>query len=142
MAYLPKTGNSGTITLGSSSLAFGFTKIGEWQATRGKLESSVLATASFKEYEPDDLAEPGEIEVEGLFEGKDTVDDIGNAAETITVTYPKTDGEAVAGSLVGTGFLIMQGLPELVNGQLMKAKFKIAFDGKTGPAYTAENTPP
>ena len=35
MAYLPKTGNTGTISLGTTGLAFGFTKIGEWQATRG-----------------------------------------------------------------------------------------------------------
>lgn len=139
MAYLPKTGNTGTIALTTTGLSFGFTKIGEWQATRGKLESSTLATTGFKEYEPDDLAEPGEVEVEGLFEGKDEVDDINNAAETITITYPKTDATSAAGgNLAGTGFLIMQSLPELVNGQLMKAKFKIAFDGKTGPTYTVE----
>lgn len=138
MPYLPKTGNGGTIVLGTSALAFGFTKIGEWQTTRGKLEASVLATTGFKEYEPDDLAEPGEIEVEGFFEGKDDIDDINNVAETITVTYPKTDGGAAGGSLAGTGFLIQQGTPEMANGALMKAKFKIAFDGKTGPAYTKE----
>lgn len=139
MAYLPKTGNGGTIALGTSALAFGFTKIGEWQATRGKLESSVLATTGFKEYEPDDLSEPGEIDVEGLFEGKDDIDDINNVAETITVTYPKTDSASSAGgSLAGTGFLVQQGTPEMVNGALMKGKVKIAFDGKTGPAYTKE----
>ncbi len=139
MAVLPKTGNGGTIALGTSALAFGFTKIGEWQTTRGKLESSVLATTGFKEYEPDDLAEPGEVEVEGLFEGKDEIDSINEVAETITITYPKTDSTSAAGgSLAGTGFLIQQGTPEMVNGSLMKAKFKIAFDGKTGPAYTKE----
>lgn len=139
MADLPKTGNTGTIVLGTSALAFSFTKIGEWQATRGKLESSHLGTTGFKEYEPDDLAEPGEIEVEGWYDGDAGVDDISNAPETITVTYPKTDSDSTAGaSLAGTGFLIMQNMPELVNGQLMKAKFKVAFDGKTGPAVTAE----
>jgi hypothetical protein len=139
MGALPKTGNGGTIVLGTSALAFGFTKIGEWQTTRGKLESSVLATTGFKEYEPDDLAEPGEIEVEGIFDGTDEIDDINAVEETITVTYPKTDSTSAAGaSLAGTGFLIQQGTPELVNGSLMKAKFKIAFSGKTGPAFTKE----
>lgn len=139
MAMKPVTGNTGTIVLGTSALTFGFTKIGEWQPTRGKLESSVLATTGFKEYEPDDLTEPGEIEVEGYFEGKDALGNINAGAETITVTYPKTDSASAAGgSLAGTGFLIALALPELVNGQLMKTKFKIAFDGKTGPAYTVE----
>jgi len=140
MAVTPKTGNTGTIALGTSAVAFPFTKIGEWQTTRGKLESSSLATADFKEYEPDDLCEPGEVEVEGWFEGKDEFDSlINNVAETITVTYPKTDPTSAAGAnLAGTGFLIMIGLPEMVNGALMKAKFKIAYDGKTGPAYTKE----
>lgn len=139
MADVPKTGNTGTIALTTSALAFPFTKIGELQFTRGKLESSSLATADFKEYEPDDLCEPGEVEVEGWFEGKDEFEGkIKTAAETITVTYPKTDGGSAGAKVAGTGFLIMVGLPEMVNGSLMKAKFKIAFDGKTGPAYTKE----
>ena len=140
MAVLPTTGNKGTIALGTSAISFPFTKISEWQATRGKLESSSLATVDFKEYEPDDLSEPGEVDVEGWFEGKDEFEGkIKGVAETITVTYPKTDIASSAGaSLAGTGFLTMIGLPEMVNGTLMKAKFKVAFDGKTGPAYTKE----
>lgn len=140
MVALAKTGNTGTIALATSAIAFPWTKIGEWQATREKLEVSSLATADFKEYEPGDLSEPGEIEVEGYFEGKDEFEGkIKAAAETITVTYPKTDSASAAGAnLAGTGFLMMIGLPELVNGSLMKAKFKIGFDGKTGPAYTKE----
>lgn len=134
------TGNTGTIALATSALSFPFTKIGEIQLTREKLESSSLATLYFKEYEPADLSEPGECEVEGWFEGKDEFEaKIHTAAETITVTYPKTDSTSSAGANVaGTGFLTMIGLPEMVNNSLMKAKFKIAFDGKTGPAYTKE----
>lgn len=140
MADIPKTGNTGTCVLGTSALAFPLTKIGEWQTTRGKLESSSLATTDFKEYEPDDLSEPGEVDVEGHFQGGTAIEGkIKSAAETITITYPKTDATSTAAAnLAGTGFLTMIGLPELVNGSLMKAKFKIAFDGKTGPAYTAQ----
>ena len=43
-------------------------------------------------------------------------------------------------SLVGTGFLIMVGLPELVNGQVSKQKVKIAFDGQGAgaPSFSPE----
>jgi hypothetical protein len=142
MADTPKTGLTGTIVLGTTGLAFSFTKIGEWQSTRGKLQASHLATVTMHGYQPDDLAEPGEVEVEGWFEGKDDVNDISNVAETITITYPCTSGGTDGGALSGTGFIILQGLPELVQGQLMKAKFKVAFDGYTGPAYAVEHSHP
>jgi hypothetical protein len=139
MAEKPTTGLTGTIALTTSALSFAFTKIGGAEFTRGKLKASHLGTTGFHEYQPDDLAEPPEVEVEGWFEGKDTVDDISNVAETITITYPKCDtASGAGGNLAGTGFIIMQGLPELVQGQLMKAKFKVAFDGYTGPTYTKE----
>lgn len=140
MAAKPTTGNTGTIVLGTSGVSFPFTKIGEWQATRDKLDASSLATTAFKEYIPGDLAEPGEVEVEGWFEGKDDLGSINAVAETITITYPKTDSSSAAGgNLAGTGFVTMVNLPELVNGSLMVAKFKVAFDGDTGPAYTKES---
>jgi hypothetical protein len=134
-----KTGNSGTISLSSSAISMSFTKIGEWQTTRNKLEASHLGTVGLKEYVPDDLAEPGEVEVEGFFDPRNDLPNINAAAETITITYPKEATGATAATLAGSGFLTMLSRPELVNGTLSKAKFKVAFDGYTGPAFTKES---
>ncbi|MCU0871780.1 MAG: hypothetical protein MUE50_05500 [Pirellulaceae bacterium] len=137
---MPKTGLTGTISLSVSGLSFSFTKIGEYQQTRAKDNVSHLGSADFEELEPGDLGDPGEVEVEGWYEGDDDFGDINEDAETVTVTYPKSDPDAAAAAnLAGTGFLIMLGLPSLEKGVRNKRKFKVAFDGKTGPAYTAES---
>lgn len=136
---MPKTGNTGSITLSSSGIVLSFTKIGEWQATRGKLDTSHLASTAWKRQMADDLAEPGEVEVEALFDPAVALADINEPQETITVTYPLESQPGTAATLAGTGFLIMLSLPELVNGAVSKQKFKIAFDGYTGPAFTKES---
>ena len=130
------TGNTGTITFGTSGFTLAWTKIGEWQATRAKLETSTLATTVFKTFMADDLADPGEIEVEALFDATKALGSIGAAAETITITYPKSAGTAA--KLAGTGFITMVSTPELVNGSVSKQKLKVAFNGGTGPAFTAQ----
>jgi len=139
---MPKTGNSGTISLSESGLSLAFTKIGEWQTTRGKLAVDHLGSTGFKPQIPDDLADPGEIEVEALFDPTVDLADISEEVETITVTYPKEDPTKVAANLSGTGFLIAVGTPELVNGSVSKQKFKVAFDGDTGPTFTPEVAAP
>ena len=130
------TGNTGTIVFGTSAIVLQWTKIGEWQATRAKLETSTLATTVFKTFMADDLADPGEIEVEALFDATKALGSIGAVAETITITYPKTAGTAA--NLAGTGFITMLSLPELVNGSVSRRKIKIAYNGATGPTFTPQ----
>jgi len=134
---MPKTGNSGTITFATSAIVLSWTRIGEWQATRGKLPVDHLTTSGFRPYIPDDLSEPGEIECEAYFDPTKALGNIGAAAESVTVTYPKKAAGS-APTLIGTAFLTMVGLPELVNGQVSKQKVKIAFNGGTGPAFSRE----
>lgn len=134
---MPKTGNGGTIALGTSAIVLSVTKISEWQPTRGKLDVSHLGSTGFKKQMADDLADPGEVEVEALFDPTKALGSIQAVAETITVTYPK-EGSGSAPTLVGTGFLIAVSLPELVNGSVSKQKYKLAFNGGTGPAFTKE----
>jgi len=134
---MPKTGNSGTITFGTSAIVLSWTKIGEWQTTRDKLATDHLGTTGFRTYIPNDLAEPGEVECEAYFDPTKSLASIAAIAETITISYPK-EGAGSTPTLIGTGFLTMLSLPELVNGQVSKQKVKIAFDGGTGPAFTKQ----
>jgi hypothetical protein len=137
---MPKTGNTGTIAFTETGVTLSFTKIGEWQATRGKLETSHLETEDFKEFIPDDLADPGEIELEALFDPTEDLADISEGVETITVTYPLENADwEVAATLVGSGYVMMVGTPELVNGSVAKQKLKFFFDGDgTEPAFSPE----
>jgi hypothetical protein len=138
---MPKTGNSGTVAFATTSLVLAWTKIGEYQQTRGKLATDHLGTEGFRTYMADDHEEPGEIELEAYFDPTVDLADITDVAEEITITYPLEDpDDEVAATLIGTGFLIAVGLPELVNGTVSKQKVKIAFDGQGdgAPSFSPE----
>jgi len=142
---MPKTGNSGTVAFTTSLLVLAWTKISEYQQTRGKQPTDHLGTTGFKTYMVDDHEEPGEIELEAYFDPTVDLADIADEAEEVTITYPLEDplGEAAA-TLIGTAFLIAVGLPELVNGTVSKQKVKLAFDGQGlgAPEFSAELPPP
>jgi len=134
------TGNGATLALATTGAIGNIRNIGEVARELGKLEDSHLGTTSNKTYIPDDLAEPGEIEVEVEFDASIELPGVGTV-ETVTITYPIiTDGNTAANH-AGTGFLTRVPTPLLANGQLQVVRVKIAFDGKTGPTFTAETTP-
>lgn len=138
MAANGDTGNTATIAFGTSSFVGNYTRIGGTEQTREALEDTVLATTSRKSYCPDDLVEPGEFECELLWNPSYSVfPPISGAVETITITYPVKAGQSAGGTLAGTGFLIAAKGPDLVNGALMRNTYKVKWDGKTGPTYTA-----
>ncbi len=129
------TGNSATIALSDTGAVGNIRNIGEIAQELGKLESSHLETEDFKTYIPDDLTEPGEVEFEVEFDGSIDLPPCG-VVETCTITYP-TIGEGAAASHAGTGFLTRVSLPQLANGQIQVARLRFAFDGETGPAFSA-----
>jgi len=131
------TGNTGTLTFGTSGLTVNYKQVGEHEETREKLECSHLGTTGYKEYVPSDLVEPGEFEVEFYFDGAlNSLPAITGAAETITKSFPLAASQSVRATVVGTGFFIGRVFPAMANGTLMMAKGKVAFDGFTGPTYT------
>lgn len=133
------TGNQATLTFGTSSFTGAFTRIGESTQEIEDLEDSDLSTSGFKEYVASDLIEPGEFEVE-LFYDVDEQPTL-KTAETITITYPLTPGggNTNEATYAGTGYVKSFTTPELVNGSLMRARFTVKWDGKTGPAFTDES---
>ena len=137
---MPNTGNGGTVTLSESGLTLAWTRIGEYQQTRAKLPVDALSDTGFRPHIVDDHADPGEIELEAYFDPTEDLADISEIPETITVTFPlKNPLWEVPATLVGSGFLIAVGLPELVNGQVTKQKVRIAFDGGAeDPAFSVE----
>ena len=132
------TGNSATLTLGTSGFTGSIIEIGGSEETRAALENSHLGTTVHKTYTPDDLIEPGE------FTGRYYVDgavsshpSLTAAAETATITYPLKSGQSSPATLVGTGFFIRKKHQDVKNGELMVGEFTFKWDGETSPTYTA-----
>ena len=129
------TGNQATIALGTTGAVGNVRNVSELAMELGKLESSHLGTEDYKTFIPDDLTDPGEVEFEVEFDGSIDLPPCG-IVETCTITYP-TINEGAAASHAGTGFLTRVGLPQLANGQIQVSRLRFAFDGETGPAFSA-----
>lgn len=136
------TGNSATVTFSTSTLSYNFTGIDLGSEAVGKIEKSHLLTTGFKAYMPEDLDEPGEIVLDYQFDNSSTQPALGTV-ETITVTAPTanraSDGQAQAtpATWVGTGFITDIKRPSMQNNTLQVGQLTFAFDGGTGPTFTA-----
>lgn len=128
------TGNSATITFGTTGFTAQYTMIGGAEMERPKVKTSHLTTTNYETYMVGDLTEPGETECEFQY-NPNTQPPILNAAETITITYPVPSGLTNGATKSGTGFLVKWSEPELKNNELMIAKYTIAWDGNTEPTY-------
>ena len=103
-----------------------------------KIDASCLETVGFMRYIPGDLTDPGELQVEAIFDAEVGVP-VNGVVETITVTFPISNPDnAAAATLSGTGFIMVTTLPNMAINELMVLGLTIAFDGYTGPVFTAE----
>ena len=131
------TGHGATLTFGTSALAYQWTKIGAAMTDRGEVETTDLATTDYKTFMPGDLADPGEFDIEYMFDTESAQSAIsGLAPETITVTFPLPTGGAVAARCTGTGFVKKRTLhPELATDTIQTGTLTIRWDGLTGPNF-------
>jgi len=132
------TGHGATIAFGTLSLAYPWRKISAVEQSGEAVEDTNLAS-TLKTFVPGDVYEPGEFEIEYAFGTKVALPAIGTV-ETITLTLPLGSGEATAGDLEGTGFIMSRtAFPELSTNGYMIGKMRIAFDGAGGvcPVWTA-----
>ncbi len=136
---MPQTGNSGTISFGSSGFTGAWTQIGAWKPKIGKLDAGHLLTTGFKEFVPDDLADPGNIALKLWFDQKVALPTLG-VPETVTVTFPASKGlvGATRAKITGTGFIGEAGTPDMKNGELMVCDVTLEWDGYTGPTFAPE----
>lgn len=133
------TGQSATIAFGTSAFTAVYQQMGEIEQTRDALEDTDLSVTGEKTYVPSDVFEPGTLTCTLYFDPTDGLPGPGSAAETITLTYPKSEsGTVSAANLAGSGFITSVKYPSLQLGEINMAEFTIQFDGKTGPTFTAE----
>ena len=120
-------GTGATIAFTTSSFAANITKIGGFDITRGSIETTHLGTTVSRTFQPEDLIDNGEVEIEGYYD-PDTQPPITGPAETITITMPKPAAYSTAATAAGSGFCTSFAHPALEANKVMmfKAKFKWA----------------
>lgn len=129
------TGNTATISFGTSGFTANVHVIGGMDFTRPSIPTSHLGTTNFESVIPGDLIELGEFENEFEFD-PDEQPPISAVAETITITFPVPTGMSNGATLAGSGFLTKWTTPEVRNNTLMVARYTVKFDGLTEPAWT------
>lgn len=137
MAISGDTGQGTTLTFGTSSLSLLITQITVGEETINMLDASTLATTDFQTLVRSDLRVPPEISFTAVYVQTATLQTVGGAPETGTLTYPLL-GSGTAASFAGTGVFTGRTLPSAQIGQLMMVQGKFKFDGDTGPAYSKE----
>jgi len=134
------TGQGASVTLATTGSVGAVRSITLPEFVIEALEDHDLSTTGFKTKIPTDLADPGEVTLEILWDNSvnTEVPSIG-VAETVTVTWPiVTSTNTTAGKLEGTGFISSVKLPDMNTGELQVATITVMFDGKTDPAFTPE----
>jgi hypothetical protein len=133
------TGNTTTVTFGTSSFAPTVRSISIGEMTREAIEDSHLATGGQKTFIPSDLVDAGEFTMEIEWDQSAGVfPPVTAAAETVTITFPMKPGQSTTrGTLAGTAFLTSAGGINVANGELMVASVTVKWDGKTEAVFTA-----
>lgn len=130
------TGNTATLAF-SGGFTASYMEVGGTEQEIPKIKTSHLGTTTNEEYIPGDLYEPGEFECEFQFDPTAAALPPIGAVQTVTITYPIATGDMTGGTLAGTGFILKRTTAQLKNNELMMGKLTVAWDGLTGPTYTA-----
>lgn len=142
MAVVGDTGNGATVSMtgGISSFTRDLRSISLGSRSLGMIDVSLLSSSTYMEKIPEDLADPGSVTIEFIYDTADGDFALGGSAQTtITVTFPLRAGETTAATFVGTGYVTEFELVELQNNQEQVARITFSFDGDTGPTLTASS---
>lgn len=133
------TGQGATLTLATTGSVGTIRSLTLPDITIDTLEDSDLSTTGFKTYVKTDLAEPGTIQAEILWDATSNSLPTLGTPETVTVTFPiHTSSNTTNATFAGTGFISGIKMPDMQIGELQVATLTIQLDGKTDPAFTAE----
>lgn len=122
-----------TIRTGNGSTASGivsgrFKQIGSVDRSIGKNEIEATDVEGEKEYQADDLIEPGEVEFEVYYDGTPPPSPGDSGAQTVQY--------AGGGGWTADCFVLSASQPMAKNGELMMFKVKLQISGKT-PKFAA-----
>lgn len=149
MTYQGMTGQGTTAVLTAGAIVGCVRSLTLPEITMDKIDASCLATVGFMKYIPGDLSDPGECQMEIIFDptfdffdnpaDAQDVDGVVGNVDTLTITFPIGHaGNTTNATLTGTGFITNYSLPDLSNGTLAVVNVTFAYDGDTGPAFSPE----
>lgn len=149
MPYQGMTGQGTTAVLTSGAIVGCVRSLTLPEMTQDKIDASCLATVGFMKYIPGDLTDPGECQMEIIFDPSfdfsstpgdtEDVDGLVGNVDTLTITFPIGDPANTSNAtLSGTGFITNYNLPDLSTNTLAVVNVTFCFDGDTGPTFTPE----
>lgn len=141
MAFTAGSGMGTTITFGSSGWTGSVRRIGSTTMTREALDTTKInqsigtgKTAVVRTFAPGGAFDPGQFEVECIFDGSADLAEVDGESETITITFPTVfDTDS---TLAGTGFILEAGTPEANADDAMAFTFVVKWDGATAPTWS------
>jgi hypothetical protein len=140
MPYQGMTGQGTTAVLTTNAITGCVRSLTLPELTQDKIDASCLDTTGFMKYIPGDLTDPGECQLEIIFDPTFDFDAIVGVLDTLTITFGIGDPtNTINATLIGTGFITNYSLPDLSTNNLAVVNVTFAFDGDTGPAFTVES---
>jgi hypothetical protein len=140
MPYQGMTGQGTTAVLTTNAITGCVRSLTLPELTQDKIDASCLDTTGFMKYIPGDLTDPGECQLEIIFDPTFDFDAIVGVVDTLTITFAIGDPtNTTNATLIGTGFITNYSLPDLSTNNLAVVNVTFAFDGDTGPAFTVES---
>lgn len=139
MAYQGMTGQGTTAVLTNGAIVGCVRSLTLPELTQDKIDASCLDTTGFMRYISGDLTDPGEVQMEIIFDPSFDFTGLVGATDTLTITFPiGVDTNTTNATLAGTGFVTSYSLPDLSTNNLAVVNVTFAFDGDTGPAFSPE----
>ena len=146
MAYLGDTGQGAVLKLSGTAIARIRTMtLPEW--VLDKIDTSTLDSTGFMKHIPGDLADPGELVAEIVFDPTDDIPALGGCGVPLLLEWPINpcrDGtpNLQPALLSGTAFVSSINYGNLAINELNTLTVTFVFDGGTGPVFTAEALAP
>jgi len=135
---IPDTGLGATIS-GTGLVTTHVVSIGEMSLSIDALDITTLTNTSLKRMRPSDLRNPPEVEIEFMWMGASPPMEVPMTGTTgttepyagvsCTITFPQ------AGSVAGSVFVKSVTFPRCAQGEIMKGKYVLQFDGASSSAF-------
>ncbi len=143
MVFLGDTGQGAIVSFGSSGAIAMVRSMTcpDWSIE--KIDASTLDNVGFMKYISGDLADPGELVVEMIFDPQDALFSLAGCGETIIITWPidpcRTSPGGTGATLTGDGFITTMSFGSLEINQLNTMTITFSFNGLNGPSFTPES---
>ena len=142
MAYLGDTGQGAVVKfIGNTIAMVRSMTLPDWVVD--KIDASTLSSTGFMKYVPGDLADPGELQIELVFDPTEDLLALAGCGETILVEWPINPCRDLTpnlqnATLSGTGYVSTISYGNLALNELNTMTITFTYDGGTGPVFTPE----